>query len=552
MAYPILLPQNEWYKASVTRSTITEIHFVDTAVTTYDEVWNCDNQNSGTIKGYRKGTIIYISGLGSGKIAANPDSSYMFAKGGDLYSKLIKIVNAGYLDTSSVTTMRNMFDRAISLTEVDVSTWDTSKVTNMQCMFQGCISLESLDLSSFDTSQVTTFQQMFFSNSTLGAMKLKSIGDTSNWDTSQVTNMRSMFAYCQYLEDIDVSGWDTGKVTTFNQMFRYCYNLQYIDVSAWNTSSCTDMSVMFGRCHALQNLDVSRWNTISATSIQEMFAWCESLTTLDVSNWDVSNVTSFTAAFQGSAIQNLDLSNWNTKSGTSMADMFYMAPSLLTVNVSGWNTLNVQDFSKMFAGSNINNIIGLETWDTSSAKSFRNMFAACSSLKKLDLSNFDTRNADESFTNAIGRAGGVSGMLSPDLNSLREIKLGPNFSFNGNGSCEAAIFPTPNAEYINGADGYWYNSRGHHFSPDGIPEGVTAIYYAAFPSDIIIVPYSKMVALADAARKYTISTDRYSFADIVELSDNFSEDLGTNTEILTFILEDGTEIQKEVYIDTLG
>ena len=88
-----------------------------------------------------------------------------FDAGGTLQDLTATSVDGLFLpnDTSSVTSMYNMFSYCRSLTSVP--SFDTSKVTNMSQMFYYCSSLTSVP--SFDTSKVTDMLNMFRSCSSL-------------------------------------------------------------------------------------------------------------------------------------------------------------------------------------------------------------------------------------------------------------------------------------------------------------------------------------------------------------------------------------------------
>lgn len=108
----------------------------------------------------------------------------------------LKTIDLSDLDTSQVTSMREMFNECSELTSLDLSNFDTSNVTDMNAMFNGCHSLNSLNLSNFDTSKVKNMRYMFgtnFNNYTL---------DLSNFDTSQVTNMNYMFYFNSSMTDL--------------------------------------------------------------------------------------------------------------------------------------------------------------------------------------------------------------------------------------------------------------------------------------------------------------------------------------------------------------
>ena len=50
----------------------------------------------------------------------------------------LKFINLGYINTSSVITMKGLFKDCFNLTSIDISNFDTSNVTDISSMFQGC------------------------------------------------------------------------------------------------------------------------------------------------------------------------------------------------------------------------------------------------------------------------------------------------------------------------------------------------------------------------------------------------------------------------------
>lgn len=98
----------------------------------------------------------------------------------------VTIIDAG--DTSSVTTVSNMFYNSSSLKSVTL--FDTSSVTSFGGMFKGCSALESVPL--FDTSKGSTFNSMFENCSALKSIPL--------FDTNSATQVSLMFKNCRKVE----------------------------------------------------------------------------------------------------------------------------------------------------------------------------------------------------------------------------------------------------------------------------------------------------------------------------------------------------------------
>ena len=271
-AYPVLAPRYTWYRGTTHRGTFTTIRLLDSYepadISTVTESWAADENMTGSIMCYVEGTVLTIAGNGSGKIMANPDSSYLF--GGDIYYEnfvtAANIAGLDVIDTSNVTNMHGMFYQCKSLASVSLSSFDTSNVTDMAYMFSGCNALTSLNLSNFDTSNVTSMRCMFF-----GCKPLTSL-DLSSFDTSNVTNMAAVFSGCNALTSVNLSSFDTSNVTDMNSMFSDCNALTSLDLTSFDTCNVTDMGLMFYQCTAITAIIVGDgWSTESVTTSMLMF-----------------------------------------------------------------------------------------------------------------------------------------------------------------------------------------------------------------------------------------------------------------------------------------
>ena len=328
---------------------------------------------------------------------------------------LTSITFGGKFDTSSMTSMSNMFYRCSSLTSLDLSSFDTSSVQSMSFMFDGCTRLTSLDLSSFDTSAVTDMSYMFRSCTSLRSVKFG-----SEWDTSNVQNMNYMFTSCTSLTDLDVSGFDTSGISYYlGGMFYECSSLTSLDLSSFDTSSVHDMYQMFYGCSSLQSLTLGDgWDTSSVEEMSYMFYNCSKLKELDVSKFSTSKVKNMAYMFAFCNILT-DLpfgENFDTSNVTNMSSMFYGCNRLKNLDVSKFDTSNVTNMSYMFHGcSDLPSLSFGEKWNTSNVTSMHGMFEMCTTLTSLDLSRFDTSNVT-----------GMSTMFCECYN-LENLNLGNSF-----------------------------------------------------------------------------------------------------------------------------
>ena len=171
-------------------------------------------------------------------------------------SELQSIVGLPYLNTSEVTSMRDMFYACEKLTSLDLSSFNTSKVQYMSDMFYNCKALQNLNLSSFNTSNVITMRSMFERCEALTSL------DLSSFNTSKVNDMSTMFGGCEALTSLDLSSFDTSNVNNMGFMFRYCMALTTIYVGeGWDTSSVTYYAGMFYSCNNLVGGAGTKYNS---------------------------------------------------------------------------------------------------------------------------------------------------------------------------------------------------------------------------------------------------------------------------------------------------
>lgn len=300
-----------------------------------------------------------------------------------LFTKLREFENMEVLNTSQVTSMRQMFAGCTELTSLDLSSFDTSKVTDMWGMFAQCSKLTNLNISNFDTSKVTKMAWMFENTGLTGI-------DLSHFDTSQVTDMSGMFYNNQILEWVDVSNFDTSKVENMEQMFNDCVQLKNLNLANFNTSSVTDMRDMFSGCNSLKSLNVSNFDTSKVTQMGGMFNGCWSLISLDVSSFVTSSVTNMGYMFYDcGGLKTLDLSHFDTSKVTNMSGMFGYCRLLTSLDLSNFNTENVTNMVSMFRNCQSLTSLDLSNFNTARVTEMQSMFTQCENLISLNLSSFN-------------------------------------------------------------------------------------------------------------------------------------------------------------------
>ncbi|MBR4314281.1 MAG: InlB B-repeat-containing protein [Lachnospiraceae bacterium] len=291
----------DWFNSTTkNKKEITKINILvypDSAPTDVNETW--DIAESDGLKGYIKGTEVYIYAPTNGNIYLPEDSSYMFSS--KRYDEEGNFIGAD---------LENSFVHVEELN--GLTNLNTSRVQNMERMFAGlglfnmCDSLEdwpfplkanpksvNLDLSSFDTSNVTNMSLLF------EASAIESI-DISHFDTRKVETMNWMFAQCELLKSVDLSSIDTRSLTSVEGMFEEAISLTSINLESFTLENVTSLNNMFTNLRSITSIDISSFDISNVTQMNEMFAYCENLEIIYASStFNTSSVTESDNMFEG-------------------------------------------------------------------------------------------------------------------------------------------------------------------------------------------------------------------------------------------------------------
>ena len=253
------------------------------------------------------------------------------------------------LQTSSVESMKGMFEDCYSVTTLGLSGFSTDNVTDMTDLFKNCYSLTALDLSDWTLTNVTPLESL------RDCINLKTLTMQNVW---MPQNMEKMFRDFTTLTTLDLSGCHTENVTSTYQLFFGCKALTSLKLDNWDTGNVTNMASTFYGCSSLKSLNLESFNTQNATGMISMFYGCKKLQTLTFGN------------------------NWKTDKVKGMKTMFANCSALQELDLSGWNLGKVTTTEKMFSGcSSLERILCDDTWDASKVGTSTSMFAGCTSLR---------------------------------------------------------------------------------------------------------------------------------------------------------------------------
>ncbi|WP_161786449.1 BspA family leucine-rich repeat surface protein [Bifidobacterium bohemicum] len=250
----------------------------------------------------------------------------------------------------------------------------------MAYLFNNLFALDRIEgLDNIDTTGVTTMKDLF-----AGDNKLKSV-DVTGWSTSDVKDMSGMFSGDRALAGIKgISGWDTAKVTNMGEMFNGVPT-DVLDLSAWKVGNVTSMDSMFSWSGVQSIGDVSDWDVSRVEDMYGMFFHSPFKDAGPLKDWHPDAVTSTSNMFSGDAgLGSVDLSGWagHTPSLENMNGMLFMAGSLTHVTMDGWKLPVVKDMGSLFAwDSSLQSVRGLEGWKVPNVESVSGMFSSDTSFK---------------------------------------------------------------------------------------------------------------------------------------------------------------------------
>ena len=264
--------------------------------------------------------IMYFYTEGS-KVILNPDSSMLFAYN----TALADISGVADWDASRIVYMYGMLLCARSLPDaLALRNWDTSGVTDMRFLFNRATSLLFIDVSGWNTSKVLSMESTFaVGDSWMANGQLQEIIGLENLDVSNVRDMTCMFYGAGRMTHYNIGGWDVSKVESMNHMFCDNRELRYLDLSGWDVSSVRTVYCMFDDNVSLTTIgDVSRWNTASLIDAGGWLNGCRSFVgddsgTLDLSGWDTRNLRCTGEMFFNTRMRTVDLSGWTFDSITN-------------------------------------------------------------------------------------------------------------------------------------------------------------------------------------------------------------------------------------------
>ena len=352
------------------------------------------------------------------------------------------------LDTSSVTSLENLFCNCYSATKIDINDWNVTNVTSMRHTFIRCSSMKTIDISkwhvplntslhntfgndvslesvlfSFDTTHVIDFALTFYDCTKLTI-------DCTDWNVSSDQNH---FKFNGCLDEPDFLSlnvtlpkpWQAGTFAVYsgddgslNFYRRTNIELPTVGVS-FNGKTISNIYTGFENAsYNFINGAKDNWMTVntpwfshandivSVTVVDDgiqpinigcYFARFTNVTNYNLDKLDLSHCKLMYNTFVfNRKIKSLDLTALDVSNITDINCMFQGCTSLERVDVSTWDTSKIKSFYGMFYDCpNLTDIRMRDNFVTSSANDIGCMFCHCTKLMSIDCSKWDTSNVSK-------------------------------------------------------------------------------------------------------------------------------------------------------------
>ena len=312
-------------------------------------------------------------------------------------TKLTKITNIGYLNTSSTTNMGLMFNGCSALTSINLSKFNTTNVSNMNYMFDGCSALTSLNLSKFDLSKVTASSYMLRNCKAIKSLSIPATMTKAHeraFDGVGTTSAPcSITAPSGFNFGIDITG----------PYFKWKYGYFFLEGNKVSYALLSGTKLSFFH-------DALPWkrsgNIFTLNTAEKGPGW-------RANNASVTEVA-FDASFQAAR-------------PTATYQWFSEMTNLAKItNIGYLNTSNTTNMSYMFDGCSALTELDLSKFDLSKVTSSSSMLRNCKALKKLHVSSTMTKADDNAFT-GVGTSSAPCAIIAPSGLNFGVYTSGPYF-----------------------------------------------------------------------------------------------------------------------------
>ena len=248
---PTIAEKQTWYKGTLSKRKITEVHFIDSfEEETVDETWEAGATEDDSITCYIVGTVLYICSNGSLGIKLSP-SAYRFFYD---FRKLSVLDGLEMLDSSETTDFSQFFYQCYALTDDIAADF----------------------FNTLDFSECTTLQNLFYNDT-----ELKSFSFPENMVFPKLKSLKGAFSACQYLNTFNFNGASFPVLEDASSMFSGT-NLFKIELSAFSSGTIKNVDSLLYNCQYLLSIDFTGFDTKSVTTANNITSECSRLESFTV------------------------------------------------------------------------------------------------------------------------------------------------------------------------------------------------------------------------------------------------------------------------------
>ena len=449
---------------------------------------------------------------------------------GELTSNITRVVANDFYPLI----MYRLFAELTNLTSVDLGNIDTTSTLDMSQLFSGCRRLKTLDLSNVSTESIyyeiddSVPSDLFESCDSLSEVKINTeFGyplSEGTWIDSRgysytngliQTNINETYRRHIMYWGYDASG-ETLEISNSYVDRKYNGVYYYTDRSLMNSAPWNERAYKDFK-NTVSNIIIgSSDSKIEPISMTEWFKGFKDVESIDLSNINGTQLESLDSTFLGmTKLKSIDLSVLDTSHLTSAYGVFANDSALETVNLGNFNSPTLNNVSAMFKGCSKIENIDFSSLSTKNVATYE-LFSGCSNLRVLNMANFTFVPADFDYDdNYVDMFVGC--------NKLAQITIGPS-----NVNYLKTQLPQPDPEYVDGADGKWYDINRNSYTSSQLTAETITTYYAASPKTISF--YNGSTLLDQAV---------YVYGTKIKLPTDFTKD-STESKITTkFISSDG-------------
>ncbi len=422
--------------------------------------------------------------------------------------------------------MYRLFADLTNVTSITFENVDTSNTIDMTELFSNCKKITTLDLSEISTEGITVGEvndnvaSDLFLNCT--ALKQVTINNKFGYSLSEgvwTNTIGTIFkngiikanvneTYTRQAIYWSVSG-DTLTISNNFVSGSHFGAFDYTDEAALDNIPWAEYK------NTVKHVNIGAENSkVAPISMNNWFLNFSKVETIDLQYIDASSLRTMVSTFEGmTSLKSIDLSVLNLESLGSVDYIFSGCTSLTSVNLENFNSPIIDSIAGMFIGCTSLEKVDLSSLTTDSLVYVYDLFNGCTNLREINIGNLDLTGVDTNFPEDYEN-------LFFGCNKISKITIGPK-----NAAIVKEQLGNPSSEYIEGADGKWYDVNFTAYDVTELSETNITTYFATSP---------KTINIYNSETNQLILTDTQPYGTKIRLNVNASKANSTSNIAVSY------------------